>query len=366
MLLNSVRDRFNRLYRSVFNGRIARATFVVRVAILAAVVYATAAPLTTVLVTSSKTLRDAYAAVFVIIFAACLFGFVSAYVKRLHDIGWRGVWAFPLLIGVPFVVIQIGEAYSRYRYSVEEMPDLSGLYDWLFLTAIAMPFIAALVKGQSSENAFGQPPKPIEHIAESRLTLATVGASAVLLVPTLIYVGLFQSGVWVGRGDSAPSMPMIQGNSEGNVFAKCWNFKGVGAGTGKGPLSGIYRDGYAGSVFDFVAFADGSIDIVPGGENFAKPYRADGFNVAAYGLRSTDGIVRVADGKRFLIAAVYDGAGRPDPTVNFTTFAFSRTGEIWPEWQAVMATGLSVSDKSLLAMKEQGRGRLMVGDCIMR
>ena len=162
---------------------------------------------------------------------------------------------------------------------------------------------------------------------------------------------------------------MIDSNSAGRLLAKCWNVKGVGAGTGEGPLSGVYRDGYAGSVFDFVVSDSGQIDIIPAGETFAKAYRSDGFEVYSYGLDDTDGYVRVGEKSRFMIAAVYDGSQTPEGNVNFTTFSFAKTGEIWPEWQVVMSTGMNLGDSGtnlLMNQSEQARGRLMIGDCVVR
>ena len=47
-------------YVRFFGGRIARATFALRAAILIGVVFVIAAPISTVLASSTKTLRDAY------------------------------------------------------------------------------------------------------------------------------------------------------------------------------------------------------------------------------------------------------------------------------------------------------------------
>lgn len=47
-------------YARIFGGRMARATFALRAAILIGVIYITAAPISTILASSTKTLRDAY------------------------------------------------------------------------------------------------------------------------------------------------------------------------------------------------------------------------------------------------------------------------------------------------------------------
>jgi uncharacterized membrane protein YhaH (DUF805 family) len=355
-------------FQSLFGGRIARTTISIRVAILVAVVVILAAPLNTILAPSTKTLRDAYLALSLCVFGLCLLGIVSAYVKRLHDIGLRGYWSLVALILLPAAIIAGGSAYNDYRWNLDHSyntADLNGILGYL---ALIPPILIAMWRGDRIENRFGPVPDPVEHVGASKFSIAAVIGAAAILIPTSIYAGLFQSGVWVGRGDMAPSMPMIDSNSSGRLLAKCWNIKGVGAGTGEGPLGGVYRDGYSGSVLDFVVSEDGAIDIIPAGETFSKAYRADGFQIHSYGLDATDGYISVGERDRFMIAAVYDGSQTPDGNVNFTTFSFAKTGEIWPEWQMVMSTGMSLGAGGInlsLGQSEQARGRLMIGDCVV-
>lgn len=353
-------------YQRLFAGRIARTTFAIRSAILAAVIFILAAPLTTFLTSSSQMLRDVYFVLFLAMLALCGLGFVSAYVKRLHDIGLRGYWALVALIVVPAVIFWGSGAYADYRWRSDNSfntADVNELAGWI---ALGLPLLLALWKGDPNENRFGPVPPPVEHFTASKFNIAATAGAAALLIPVSIYAGLFQSGVWVGRGDMAPSMPMIDSNSAGRLLAKCWNIKGVGAGVGDGPLGGVYRDGYGGSVLDFVVSEAGEIDIVPAGETFSKAYRADGFATYSYGLATSEGRVDVGDRSRFLIAAVYDGSRRPNGNVNFTTFSFAKTGKTWPEWQMIMSTGMNLAAEGLLADFEQARGRLMIADCIVR
>jgi uncharacterized membrane protein YhaH (DUF805 family) len=363
-----LRGKANAAYSAIFGGRIARTTFAIRTAILAATIFILVVPLDTILAPSSKTFTDAYTALFFVMLALCSLGFVSAYVKRLHDIGLRGYWALPALIGIPAAVGYVGDAYQAYRHDLDpdSFPDLAGFNDAQFAVALALPLLLALWRGQEGENRFGRPPEAVEHFSASKFNIAAVIGAAAILIPTCIYAGLFQPGVWVGRGSSAPSMPMIDSMSSGRLLAKCWNIKGVGAGTGKGDLSGVYRDGYGDSVLDFVVRENGEIDVVPAGAAFSKAYRADGFDIHPYGLADTDGQINVGERSRFLIAAVYDGSATPEGNVNFTTFSFAKTGEIWPEWQMIMSTGMNLGPQPLLEANEQARGRLMVADCVVR
>lgn len=353
--------------RSLFGGRIARTTFAIRVAILVAVVVVLAAPINTILAPSSKTLKDVYLALSLCVFVVCLIGIVSAYVKRLHDMGLRSYWALATLILLPMAIIGLGSLYIDHRYNSDHSYNTSELVGLIGSMALIAPFLIAMWRGDKEENKFGPVPDPVEHVGASKFNIAAVIGAAAILIPTSIYAGLFQSGVWVGRGDMAPSMPMIDSNSSGRLLAKCWNIKGVGAGTGEGPLGGVYRDGYGGSVLDFVVSEDGVIDIIPAGETFSKAYRADGFQIHSYGLDATDGYISVGKRDRFMIAAVYDGSQTPDGNVNFTTFSFAKTGEIWPEWQMVMSTGMSLGAGGIpsLGQSEQARGRLMIGDCVV-
>jgi uncharacterized membrane protein YhaH (DUF805 family) len=351
--------------RHLFGGRIARTTFVIRVAILAAMIFFLIAPLNTFLAPSSKLLKDAYMALGLGMLVLCLLGFVSAYVKRLHDIGVAGYWAFLALIGFPAATFWALSSYASYRWRSDhsfDTADVNQITGWI---AFGLPLLIVLWKGDSKENRFGPVPPPVEHFTASKFNIAAILGTAAILIPTSIYAGLFQSGVWVGRGPMASSMPMIDSNSTGRLLAKCWNLKGVGAGTGEGPMSGVYRDGYGGSVLDFVVSDAGQIDIVPAGQTFSKAYRADGFTILPYGLDKSGQIITKGR-NRFMIAAVYDGSNLPDGGVNFTTFSFGKTGETWPEWQVVMASGLSLGENPLFESKELARGRLMIGDCVVR
>lgn len=352
-------------YRRLFGGRIARTTFVIRVAILAAAIFLLIAPLNTILAPSSKLLKDAYIILFLGMLVLCLLGFVSAYVKRLHDIGFAGYWAFLALIALPVATIWGLSSYATYRWRSDDSFSTADVNQFTGWIAFGLPLFIALWKGEPKENRFGPVPQPVEHLAASRFNIVAIAGAAAILIPTSIYAGLFQSGVWVGRGDRAPSMPMIGSNSTGRLFAKCWNLKGVGAGTGEGPMGGVYRDGYGRSVLDFVVSDDGQIDIVPAGETFSKAYRADGFTILPYGL-DTSGQITTKGRSRFMVAAVHDGSDTPDGSVNFTTFSFAKTGQIWPEWQVVMASGLSLGENPLFEAKELARGRLMIGDCVVR
>lgn len=352
-------------YQGLFAGRIARTTFAIRIVILVAVIFILAAPLTTFLAPSPTMLKDAYRAFFLTMLALCLLGFVSAYVKRLHDIGLRGYWTLIALILIPTAIFWIGGTYADYRWRSDQSfntADVNELTPWV---ALGLPILFALWRGDTKENKFGPVPPPVEHFRASKFNIAAIAGAAAILIPTSIYAGLFQAGVWVGRGDVAPSMPMIDSNSAGRLLAKCWNIKGVGAGVGDGPLGGIYRDGYGGSVLDFVVSDAGEIDVVPAGETISKAYRADGFKIYSYGLADSDGQITVGDRNRFLIAAVHDGSQLPDGNVNFTTFSFAKTGKTWPEWQMVLSTGMNLRANNLLTESEQARGRLMIGDCVV-
>ncbi|MEN7537205.1 DUF805 domain-containing protein [Aurantiacibacter flavus] len=356
-------------YHSLFGGRIARTSFVIRVAIIVGSVWIVSAPLSSFLSTSSKTLKDAYLALSLVFLAVCALGLASAYIKRLHDIGLRGFWAVLFVLALPCLVIEAAEIYTNYRYLQDESADAYSILGIIVPLVFAMPLLIAMWRGEKGENRFGPAPVLVEHVGASKFNIAAVLGAAAIVIPTSIYAGLFQPAVWVGRGDSAPSMPMIDSNSSGRLLAKCWNIKGVSAGTGGGSLGGVNRDGYGGSVFDFVVSDDGQIDIVPAGETFAKAYRADGFRIDSYGLDESGGYISVGEKDRFMIAAVYDGSHAPDGNVNFTTFSFAKTGEIWPEWQMVMSTGMSLGSgeiSTLLGQSEQARGRLMIGDCVVR
>jgi len=171
--------------------------------------------------------------------------------------------------------------------------------------------------------------------------------------------------VWVGREQFSGGMPMIDSNSAGRQFMKCWNLKGVGAGAGQGPLKGFYRDGYNDVVFDFSALPDGSLDVTSAGKTMAKSYRSDGFKIFAYGLKRSAGdpdAVNVRGTDHFMIVAIYDNQG-PSGVINYTGFSFER-GNSDLEYQMVMSTSMSSPHDASLAKFPAARGRMMIGDCM--
>lgn len=338
-----------------------------RVAIFVGTVVIVSAPLGTYLAPSTKTLRDAYLVLALAVLAVCVVGFGSAYVKRLHDMGLRGYWALVFIVALPAALVQAASAYSNYRYLQDKSSDAYAVFDILFPVVIALPFLIAMWRGDKGANKFGSVPEPIEHVAASKFNLVAMLGAAAILIPTSIYAGLFQSGVWVGRGNSAPSMPDMESNVPGIRFMKCWNVKGVGAGSGEGPGSGVYRDGFTGNLFDFLVTPNGQIDIAMAGERGGNSYIADGFRIIPYGLQlPNDGakFVNVRGTDHFMLVAVYDQGGS-GAEVNYTTFAFARNKGVWPEYHVVMTTTVSSSENAIaLAKFPEARGRLMIGDCI--
>lgn len=325
------------------------------------------APLDTILAPSTKILKDLYLVLFLGMLALCLLGFVSAYVKRLHDMGFRGYWAVVALIVIPGLTMWGLSSYSSYRWNQDHSfntADVNELVPWI---AFGLPLLLALWKGKAGENKFGTVPPPVEHFTASKFNIAALGGAAVILIPLCIYIGLFQPGVWIGRGGSAPSMPFIGSAGEGTVFMKCWNVKGVGAGSGEGRLSGVYRDGYEG-VFDFVQLPDGRIDIVPaGGKAVEKSFIADGFRIYPYGLNLPQDRLKLIEEKldQFMLVAVFDQGGAGAAT-NFTTFTFGPSDKIFPSYHVVMTSAISSSADPARGLVKfpRARGRLMIGDCM--
>ena len=354
-------------YQSLFGGRIARTTFAIRVAILVTTVVILAAPLGTILAPSSKTLRDLYLALSLCVFGLCLTGIVSAYVKRLHDMGLRGYWALATLILLPMAMIGLGSLYIDYRYNTDHSYNTAELVGLIGKMALIAPFLIAMWRGEKGENRFGLVPDSVEHVGASNFNIAAVVGAAVILIPTSIYAGLFQAGVWVGRGDIAPFIPLMDSSVPGTPFMKCWNVKGVGAGNGKGPLSGVYRDGYEGTFFDFIVTPGGQIDIATAGNPVGISYLEDGFRIVPHGLKIPEdgsGYISVQGLDRFMLVAIFDKGG-PGAGVNYTTFTFGRTKDAWPEWHVVITSALTSSANATdLAEFPEARGKLMIGDCI--
>ncbi len=354
-------------YTCLFGGRMALATLSLRTAILIGVIFLIFWPLSSFLASSTKSLREVYFVGAIILAMFCIVGFVSAYVRRLHDFGLRGYWAIVALIALPVAIIAGGSAYNDYRWKLDNSFNTADLNGVIGYVALIPTLLVGMWRGDRTENKFGPVPPPIEHALTSRFSvLAAIGA-AIILVPTCIYAGLFQSGVWVGRGSVAPAMPVMESNVSGTRFVKCWNVKGVGAGSGEGSVSGVYRDGYAGNVFDFLLTPTGEIDIAMAGERGGNSYITDGFRIIPYGLKLPDdgsGYVNLKGIDRFMLVAIYDQGGS-GAAINYTTFTFARNGESWPEYHVVLTTALSSPSNDLLGFPK-ARGKLMIGDCYVR
>jgi len=354
-------------YTRLFGGRMALATLSLRTAILIGVIFLIDWPISSFLASSTKSLREVYFVGGMILAMFCIVGFVSAYVRRLHDFGLRGYWAIVALIVLPVAIIAGGSAYNDYRWNLDNSFNTADLNGIIGSVALIPPLLVGIWRGDRTENKFGPVPPPIEHALTSRFSvLAAIGA-AIILVPTCIYAGLFQSGVWVGRGGTTSAMPMMESNVLGVRFMKCWNVKGVGADSGVGSVSGMYRDGYTGSMFDFLVTPTGGIDIAMAGERGGNSYIADGFRIIPYGLKLPDddsGYINLKGVDRFMLVAIFDQGG-PGAAINYTTFAFARNGDTWPVYHVVMTTALSSPSDALVEFPA-ARGKLMIGDCWAR
>ena len=86
-----------------------------------------------------------------------------------------------------------------------------------------------------------------------------------------------------------------------------------------------------------------------------------------YGLKLPEdgsGYISVRGLDRFMLVAIFDQGGA-GAMINYTTFAFGRNKETWPEYHVVMSSALSTSaDSTVLAEFPEARGRLMIGDCM--
>lgn len=355
-----------RAYEACFKGRVARGTFILRLCVLVGVIVLVIVPLTSVLSVSGQALLDTYAVAAMAVLVIAVLGIVSAFAKRLHDMGWPAYLAGVLLVVIPISVVVGMSWYQSYRWESDHTFDSTGLSDIAGWLALGLPVALAMRAGDAGENRFGPPPIALEHVWLSWFNKAAIIGAAIVLIPSLIFAGFFQSGIWVGRGRIAPVMPLAGSNADGISFIHCWNLKGVGAGSGNGPGSGIYRDGYDNTVFDFVVSPDGHFDIATAGGIDGRTYRQQGFAVSAYGIKqpAAGEYYSVGDARRFLIVASFNPE-QSDGTINLTTFAFAKNKTSWPEFNVVMSTGLSSDNsKALIPGFPDARGRLMVGDCM--
>lgn len=145
-------------YARAFGGRMSRATFALRAAILIGVMCITIAPVSTILSPSTKTLRDAYGLAAFILTLFCLVGFVSAYVRRLHDIGLRGYWALVALILLPLAIFAGGIEYNDYRWNLDHAYDTAELGSVLGFLALIPTIMFAMWRGEKPQT--GSAPSP--------------------------------------------------------------------------------------------------------------------------------------------------------------------------------------------------------------
>jgi len=353
------------LIAGLFAGRISRTTFALCAGLYAAIFWLLFLPVTTFLWTSPKTLVDAHMVFFFGMFFALLIGFVRQYVRRLHDVGFHGLWAIIPLVAIPAGVLYLGSEYSARRSAADftdNTSDVVSITGWL---AIGLPLLIGLWRGNPETNRFGQPPQLVEHVWASRFNRAVIVTTAAAVVMVSIFAGFVQDGIWVGRSEYGFGMPIIDSNPAGRQFMKCWGIRGIGAGTGKGPLKGFYRDGYDDVVFDFSVLPDGNLDVTTAGKTVAKSYRRDGFKIISYGLQGASDdpqFLNVREADHFMVLAMYDD-GSAGSLVNYTTFAFSR-GDSGLDYEMIMSTTLSGPRDTSPTKFPAARAKLMIGDCM--
>lgn len=336
---------------ATFGGCLSRSEFIARFVLYVGLLALVGWPLTTFLNTSTKTFRDLYIFFAVIVLALSLFGILRSYVQRVRDGGWRWWWAPIFLVAPALALGWLGSLYVNYRGSdltFDPLPTIEAITWTAFAAALAL----ALWRGAG--RAETQPAGAF--FRRNRLELLTTALAVLTVIPSAIYGGLFQDGVWIERTDVG--MP-ITDSGRRHKLVKCWNLKGIGAGTEGGPVSGIYRDGYEGQVIDFFRAEDGSYDLAFLGGDDARSFREQGFQVRALNIANPDAY-DLPD--RFMITATYGGE-KQDTTVNFTTFAFARTPSSMTSYQMIMTTSLMLPKWEMLPSYPKVRARLMIADC---
>jgi hypothetical protein len=229
---------------------------------------------------------------------------------------------------------------------------------------VAAPLFVALWPGDAKENKFGPAPVTLEHIGQSRFNVIAIAGAAAILIPTCIYAGFYQPGVWVGRTTDAPEMPntnIVNGAVDGFRFMRCWNVKGVAAHSGKVPEGEFFRDDYGDAIIEFFSTPDGQIDISTVGGTDGKSYRSEGYKITSYGLQ-----IPASNLNHFMITAIQDGGDlhKPGGFIDYNTFSFSKNKGHWPPFHMVMSTNESRTPDNLDLIKFPDIfGRLMVGDC---
>lgn len=349
-----IRDRL-RAMQWLIDGRLARVGFLGRIALYFGLMVLLGWPATTFLQTSSKTVRDLYYLLSLITVALCLLGIVKAYTERLRDAGLSQWWAPVFLIAPGAAAGWLSQLYVERRISEGTLDD-APIMAAVMTIAFGAPLVLALWRESVGVDQPGAS-APTKPWSRQGVELLATGLALLIVIPTSIYAGLFQDGVWVGR--TYASMPLMDSGRR-HKFLKCWNLKGVGAGSGDGSLSGIYRDAYGEQVVDFFRGEDEGFDFAFVGGSDGRSFREQGFQVAAAGIADTDQYDLPG---RFMINAAYQD-GSADSVVNYTTFAFSRSSDSFRGYHVVMTVSQSLPENYPLQDFPRARAKVMIGDCM--
>jgi len=369
-MFERIKSYFKFVMQRLWGGRVARPTLLLGTAIYIAFMIAVSWPSEMVHFVAPQLLWELYLAVGITVASGSVLGIGRLYVKRLHDMGMAGYWAFLALIAAPSVLYYISIEYSSWRWQSDNKFPTASWNEAVGYIVLAAIVIFSLFKGSDEDNAFGAKPEAISVPQNDPQIRWTAIAVAALGVPYFAYLGFFNDRVWVGRSDYV-NMPDKWTEAPDRAFMHCWGFKGISAyGNDKKDRentlvtfeNGFTRDGYEDTVFALYIDEQGAIDIVSNGKRSIS-YKKDGFDVS---LKNPNNIKfqkygwdKSPSAKNFMVTA---SAYEPiDSLQNETVMSFIKDND-YRGYKVIFTKNLVRGSGGIAGPYVSGQ--VMIGNCI--
>lgn len=345
------------LWLYLFGSEISRFDYLSHILVYSIVYFLSVWPSYTFLWTMNDEFIGIYQIYLTAILVLLFCSFLSSYVRATNGQGFKWYRAIFLGFICPFFIILL-----RDLLSIKIPGFLSTALSWgCLIFALCFPLVFSTNK------------KAKIHVQQATLRTAFLYmpaflliASTTIIIPIAVYAGLYQDGIWVGRGlvDSTRFVSRTDWKwTDETVIATCADLKGVSAYSYSLDKTGFKRDNFDGTKFSVLLSDDGSIDVVSIGESNYS-YRKSGFKIIAENLAITNHFVNKSV-DRFVIHLSASHINN-DGISNTTTLLFSRFGN--DEWDVIMTTARSRSKTDFLAKNSLpfATGSVMVGPCNVR
>lgn len=291
-----------RFAASIFGGRHSRSAWALDSILYLAVIALLLVAPSTFLWTSPQPLRELYMAYAIGAAALCGLGTVLSFAKRLHDQNLNGLWSIPVLIGLPWALFSAAQWWVTKLYEKQNIVSSDAYYGFAEAIFLIVVLVVALRPAKEAER-FGPRYHPRDVLRPRHPSAFLTILALAVLVPTSIYAGFFQDGLWVRREQySYYVSPAVGTLAGGTAFATCGNAKGVTATAQEGTDSQFVRDAIGGT-WSIVVLPDGTLDIQTFSSQQILSYQDDGFSITGRGLRLGSYSSLARDVDHFMIVA---------------------------------------------------------------